>query len=81
MEGVIAAIKSYAMKSAAGLSGFWAVLVEGLISYVIKQFKKLWKKHEDKKQAQEKLKDYQEKLEKPDASIEERRSADRDFLS
>ena len=79
-DAFIEIVKQYALKSIAGLSTLQAWLAKIVLNAVIKWLKKVGYLIKEKKEAKDELKEYEDKLNDPNLTEEERRDADRDFL-
>lgn len=81
MTAFIAFLKQYALKASVGLAGWQQALLSFIADALIGVIKKLGIKYEQDKRADEALEKYKDKIADPAISDEERRRADRDFLS
>lgn len=81
VDTLISLLKSYALKSIAGLTGFKAWIAKKILDILLSGLKKIGVVLEEKKEAKESLKEYEEILKKPDLTEKERRDADKDFLN
>ena len=73
-------IKQYALKSMAGLTGLRLWVAKLILNAVVKSLNKLGVLIEQKIKAEKALKEYEDKLKKPELTEEERRDADKEFL-
>ena len=80
MDQIIALIKQYAMKAQSGLSGIQATLVSLFINYVVNQVKKLWQKHEVKKEFEQKIEAYESSFKDESLSEDKKNEALDSFL-
>lgn len=76
----IALVKSYALKSIAGLSGFRAWVAKIIINQVVKILQKIGVKVAEQAKAKKELEEYENRIKNPNITPEERREADRNFL-
>lgn len=74
-------VKQYALQSMAGLTGIRLWAAKLILNAVIKSLNKLGVLIDQKVKAEKKLKEYEDKLKNPNITPEERRDADKDFLT
>lgn len=77
----ISLVKSYALKSIAGLGGIKAWVAKMILNYAIKLLQKIGVKVSENLKAKKELEEYEKIINNPNTTIEERRQADKDFLN
>lgn len=73
-------VKAYALKSIAGLGGIKAWVAKLVLNFIIKTLKKIGIQVSENLKAKKELEEYEKKLNDPNASLEDRKEADKDFL-
>lgn len=73
-------VKQYALQAMSGLTGFKLWVAKLLLKAFINILKSIGVKVEKRIKAEQRLKEYEAIISKPDITPEQRRDADRDFL-
>lgn len=73
-------VKQYVLQSISGFRGFKLYVAKLVVKLVINTLKKLGVAVNERIKAEQKLKEYETIISKPDLTPDERRDADRDFL-
>jgi len=79
-DAFIEYIKQYALQAISGLTGLRLWVAKLVVKLVINTLKKLGVAVNERIKAEQRLKEYEAIISKPDLTPDERRDADRDFL-